>query len=47
MEQNNEEISKAKSQKGKFIIATNQLDVSVIADDKLLSTYKEQDRKWF
>ncbi len=42
VEQNNEAISKAKSQKGKFIIATNQLDASVIADDKLLSTYKEQ-----
>lgn len=42
VEQNNEAISKAKSQKGKFIIATNQLDASIIADDKLLSTYKEQ-----
>ena len=42
LEQKMEAINNAKSHKGKFIIATNQLDASVVPDDKLLSTYKEQ-----
>ena len=41
LEYNNEAINKAKSHKAKFIIATNQLDGSVIRYDKPLSTYKE------
>ena len=42
IEQNIKEIEIIKSHKGKFIIATNQLDVTVLPDNMLLSTYKEQ-----
>ena len=42
VEQDIKEIEKIKSHKGKFIIATNQLDVNELPDNKLLSTYKEQ-----
>ena len=39
IEQNIKEIEIIKSHKGKFIIATNQLDVTVLPDNMLLSTY--------
>ena len=42
IEQNIKEIEIIKSHKGKFIIATNQLDVTVLPDNMLLSTYNEQ-----
>ena len=42
IEQNIKEIEIIKSHKCKFIIATNQLDVTVLPDNMLLSTYKEQ-----
>lgn len=40
--QNTDEIERIKLHKGKFILATNQLDVNTLPDNKLLSTYKEQ-----
>ena len=39
---NEQAISEAKLTKGKFILATNQLDKEVLPDEAILSTYKEQ-----
>lgn len=37
-----EAIAQAKLSKGRFILATNQLDKQALSDDAILSTYKEQ-----
>ncbi len=39
---NEQAIEKAKLTKGRFILATNQLDKKTLPDEEILSTYKEQ-----
>lgn len=39
---NEQAIEKAKLTKGRFILATNQLDKKALPDEEILSTYKEQ-----
>jgi transposase len=40
--QDEQAIEKAKLTKGRFILATNQLDKKALPDEQILSTYKEQ-----
>lgn len=40
--ENNEEIRKALNKKGRFILATNQLDEEALSSEKILTQYKEQ-----
>jgi transposase len=40
--QNEQAITNAKMTKGKFILATNQLDTKLLSDHEMLSEYKEQ-----
>jgi len=40
--QDEDKIARTKRKKGRFILATNQLDRKILADDEVLGKYKEQ-----
>ncbi len=42
--ENEQEIAKILLKKGRFILATNQLDIEEMSDEVMLSTYKEQEK---